>query len=158
MKKSLLLTYFLTFLPCFGFGQKIDTIYYDKHWNPVTSKKYKYYRIARQDSNCVRVFDYFKSGKIQMSGGYKSFDLIEQTGPFYYYKRNRIYNLDVYELSKYPDILAKYKGVLDNFPMQPDSLVLSIFFFNNNKVKSLYFRHKCCTLDGPRLDFLKNGD
>jgi antitoxin component YwqK of YwqJK toxin-antitoxin module len=139
-------------------SQRIDTIYYDKKWNSTTKKAFKYYRITRQDSNKVAIFDYYKSGRIQMSGGYKSFDFKEETGPFNYYKKNRIYHIQLYEPSKYPSFLLKFKGVLENVPQQPDSLYLSIYFNRNNTVNSIGYVSECCYYFGPWFYFSKKGD
>jgi hypothetical protein len=72
MKNFLLTILLLILIPNILVSQKLDTIYYDNNWNLSTSKKYKFYRIAKQNSNIVEVVDYYKSGQIQMSGFYKN--------------------------------------------------------------------------------------
>ena len=92
-----------------------------------------------------------------MSGGYKTFDYIDATGPFYYYKKNRIDNMELYEPSKYPNILAEYKSVLENIPRQPDSLKLYVGFFKNKRVSVIGYISKCCYSFGPWLYLTRTG-
>ena len=99
MKKIfvLLLTLFIGFNLCFG--QNIDTTYFDKNWNSTASKNYKYYRVAKRDSDFIKVTDYERNGDIQMTGGYKTFEFENETGPFYYYKNNLLTGFELYEPS-----------------------------------------------------------
>jgi hypothetical protein len=158
MKTYIFLIYLLISWTNYCSSQTIDTIYYNKNDQIASPKNFNYYRIARQDSGIVKVFDYDKSGKMKMSGGFKSFDLNDPTGPFYYYKKNRIEKLDLFEPSKYQEILANYTGQLKNIPRQPDTLNLRIFFYNNKKVKWIGYITKKGIYSGPGVFFTDKGE
>jgi antitoxin component YwqK of YwqJK toxin-antitoxin module len=140
------------------FSQRIDTIYYNGKDEVVTENKYKYYRLARQDSDRIRVFDYSKHGRIKMSGAYKTSDFSEEIGPFYYYSRNRITQLEIHQPSQYPDIYLKYRNFLANIPQQPDSLKLMVTYHKNNSVRSIGYVSDCCLFTGPWYFFTKKGE
>lgn len=140
-------------------SQRIDTIYYNNKDKIASKNKFDYYRIARQDTDRVRVFDYYKSGKIRMSGAFRSFNFEEEIGPFYYYsKKDKITQLEVHQPSLYPEIYSKYKNYLDNIPKQPDSLKLIIRFHNNLTVRSIGYVSDCCYYFGPWFFFTKKGE
>ena len=144
MKTSLTTILIFTLFEIVSVGQKIDTTYYDWRDRKTTNKRYLYYRVARQDSNVVRVFDYYKPGQLKMSGGFKTFEFLEKTGPFNYYSNNRITHIELYEPSKYPNFLLKFKSILENFPPQPDSLKLEIFYYKNLNIKAIGYISECC--------------
>lgn len=143
----------MDFLNC----QNIDTIFYDKNLNKASLKNYKYYRLVRHDADKVKVFDYSKSGQIQMSGSYKSIDFIDKTGPFFYYKGNRIEKLDIYEPFKYPEIVASYNSILTNLQQQPDSLNIRVLFHKNKRVRWIGYITKNEIYFGPGVFFTKKG-
>ena len=157
MKKIfvLLLTLFIGFNLCFG--QNIDTTYFDKNWNSTASKNYKYYRVAKRDSDFIKVTDYERNGDIQMTGGYKTFEFENETGPFYYYKNNLLTGFELYEPSRYPKIYSSLNEIVKRIPQQPDSLILDINYFKDQTIKSIGYRHKCCDLIGTWFYFSKNG-
>jgi antitoxin component YwqK of YwqJK toxin-antitoxin module len=158
MKKTILITLFASLSLGLLYSQRVDTIYYNSKDQVVTKKKYDYYRIARQDSDRVKVFDYSKSGKIKMSGAFKTFNFTEETGPFYYYSNKRVTQLEIHQPSQYPEIYNKYKSFLDNMPKQPDSLKLIITFYKNYSVQSIGYASDCCNWYGPYYTFTKNGE
>jgi antitoxin component YwqK of YwqJK toxin-antitoxin module len=137
--------------------QHVDTIYFDKHWNESTSNLYEYYGIVRQDSGMVRVFSYNKSGVIQSKEGFKKNDFKEKSGPSYYYNKNKLYAIEVYEPSKYPEILSRYKIIVDNIPVQPDSLKLRINYYKNTALSSIGYISECCYYYGIWYFFTKHG-
>lgn len=137
--------------------QKIDTIYYDKNWNETNYNNCKYYRIASQHSDIVKVVDYYKNGQIQMTGAFKSFDFEEETGPFYYYKKNKLTIFELYEPSRYPELLLSLKNTLERIPPQPDSLHLSISYYKNRKIESMGYFSDCCIRNGIWVYYSKNG-
>jgi hypothetical protein len=81
-----------------------------------------------------------------------------QSGPIYYYKKNRIIKLDLYEPSKYPEILATYESVLKSIPKQSDSLNLRIIFYKNKRVKWIGYISKKGIYFGPGLYLTRKGE
>jgi antitoxin component YwqK of YwqJK toxin-antitoxin module len=92
-----------------------------------------------------------------MSGGYKSNDFKEKTGPFKYYLNNRITEIKIYEPSKYPEVLSSFSGLLEKIPQQPDSLALVIYFHKNKKFHSAGYISECCFRYGSWIFLSKNG-
>jgi antitoxin component YwqK of YwqJK toxin-antitoxin module len=138
-------------------GQRIDTIYYDKNDHVVSPKKYDYYRVAKQENQIVKVIDYDKSGKIEMTGAFQSFDFKKEIGPFYYYTHGRLNQLEVYQPNEYPEICSKFDSILKKIPKQPDSLKLMVTFHKNNKINSIGYISNCCYAYGPWYTYAKNG-
>lgn len=136
MKLFLLLIFFFYIPATALFCQNIDTLYYDHSFREATEKRYTFYRLVRKDSGIVKVFDYWKNGRIQMSGGYRSADFKVETGPFKYYKRDRITNIVLHEPYKYPGVLSSFSAILERIPKQPDSASLVIYFHKNRKLKA----------------------
>jgi uncharacterized protein len=139
-------------------AQKIDTIYYNKNWIETNSNDFYYFRLFVKIGDIVKVTDYYKNGKTQMTGGYKSNDFKEQTGPFFYYnKKGHITNLEVYEPNKYSEIQIDLNnsGVL--LPTESDSLVLFGEYYKNGKIKYLGYGRDLCSRQGTWLYYFKNG-
>jgi hypothetical protein len=157
MKKMIILFFLLLSINHPSECQKVDTLYYNLFNEAVSSKKYAYYRIAKQEENFVRVFDYYRTGHLKMTGRYKSFELIEKTGPFNYYRGDRVYEFRLYEPSKYPEILSSLGTVINEIPQQPDSLYLVIDFYKNNKIDAIGYRRECCFQEGSWMFFSKDG-
>jgi antitoxin component YwqK of YwqJK toxin-antitoxin module len=158
LKKMVALFYMLLSWTTFCECQKIDTIYYDKDWKVTNSKKFKYYRIAIQKENIVKVFDYYRSGNIQMSGGFKTIDFKDKTGVFFHYdKKMRISAFDLFESSKYPEIQSELINVKLNVPLKSDSLVLLGSYYKNGNLRSLGYGKGNCARQGRWLFFSENG-
>ncbi|MGA1977990.1 MAG: hypothetical protein ABSG89_09070 [Bacteroidales bacterium] len=158
MKKIIIITILLITSLDFLYSQRIDTTYYNKKDQRVSRKKYCYYRVASQDSDRVKVFDYFKSGSIKMSGAYTSFDFSKEIGPFCYYSKNAIKQIEVHQPSLYPEIYNKFKNYIDKIPKQPDSLKLIITFYKNNSIYGIGYASECCFWYGPWYYFTKKGE
>ncbi|MCK9562380.1 MAG: energy transducer TonB [Bacteroidales bacterium] len=69
------------------FSQVLDTIWYDAKWQKCTKTDAIYYRIAtyNTESNNYSVVDYYKSGKIQMTGTFTSIEPEVKDGMFVWY-------------------------------------------------------------------------
>ncbi|ACU04620.1 MULTISPECIES: energy transducer TonB [Pedobacter] len=69
------------------YAQKTDTTYYDKDWEPSTKALGSYFRITKtiEEGKRYEVTDYFKSGKIQMTGAYTSLSPEVKDGEFIWY-------------------------------------------------------------------------
>lgn len=140
-------------------AQKVDSIYYDKNGNKSTRKDFKYYRLYVQIGDLVKVTDYYKNGRIKMTGGYKSKDFIEATGPFFYYdKRKRITELKIFEPIKYPSIVSEINKTGIDIPIISDSLFFRAFYYKNGTINSLGYGTNFCSWQGTWLYFRKNGD
>ena len=72
------------------FAQDSLTMYFDKNWNEIQDKSVAdFYRKAIATGNGLYlVRDYYKSGKIQMTGSFSSKKFKEKTGHFVYYFEN----------------------------------------------------------------------
>jgi len=136
--------------------QQVDTIYYSLFGKIGTQDKYSFYRVIRHDSASIRVYYYSKTGRILNSGGYKSIDLKEKTGPFNYYRNEKIHILRIYEPSKYPEILKSLKGILENIPQQSDSLSLRIHFYKKGNLQSVGYISECCYKNGKWIFLSKD--
>ncbi len=98
-----------------GFAFSQDTLYkyYDAKWAPASKSNYVYLRkYFKNAENTYTVFDYYASGKLQMSGNYLSEDFKKRTGTFiYYYETGVIQSIEHllndstvdYSESNYPD-------------------------------------------------------
>lgn len=82
------LFFFLMLIP--GYAQDTIRVFYDKEWKEVPDlNKATYYRKAFLDNNKVWVAnDYYISGKIRMTGSFKSKKLDVMQGHFTYYYEN----------------------------------------------------------------------
>jgi hypothetical protein len=146
MKIISILFYFLIFYLDSATGQRRDTIYYDKNWKEVERKSYKFYRVAFQYNGIVQVTDYFKSGKVQMSGTYKSFKFDDPTGQFFYYSKNgHFYQQTIYEPLKYPAILSPFIDYLNLISPLPDSIHIKINYRKRGSIWGIgYILDPCC--------------
>jgi hypothetical protein len=156
MKKILLTVILLIVITKVLISQKIDTSYFDKNWNQTTSSNYKFYRIAKQNSNIVEVADYYRSNQIQMTGAYTSFEFSEEIGPFYYYKKGKVYHLQLYHPSNYPEILEKFLDQLKYINVLPDTFSLNVFFDQRGRIKSVGYRIDECNNYGTWIYFVGN--
>ena len=63
----------------------------DSLWNETTEANHKYYRIIKDyfsEKQTNIVFDYYKSGELQMTGNSKTKDHLQKEGQFIYYYEN----------------------------------------------------------------------
>jgi hypothetical protein len=157
MKNTLLFIMLFFVKICLCTGQKIDTVYYTLFYKNASPKRYAIYRVVRNDSGIVKVFDYYKGGSIIMSGGFKSTDFKERTGPFRYYTNSKLKEFRLYEQSKYPEALMPFKVLLEKIPNQSDSLYLVMYFYRNKNIRSAGYRSECCKLVGTWLFFTEDG-
>jgi antitoxin component YwqK of YwqJK toxin-antitoxin module len=163
MKKiiAILCTLFISVNICNS--QKSDTTYFDKKSHFTTKENTFLYIISKQDINTdiVKVAAYNKNGKILSTGGFKSYDIKnmkgENTGPFNYYKNDRLESFELYEPSKYPEVLSSLSVILEKIPQQADSLFLEINYYKNGIIKSVGYRSTCCDLVGTWVYYSKNG-
>jgi antitoxin component YwqK of YwqJK toxin-antitoxin module len=141
-------------------AQQIDTIYYDNNWNVSNSKNYKYYRLFVEIDGEVKVTDYYRNGNIQMTGGYKSVDFKEPTGPFFYYdKKSKLTSLELYEPHLYPQIRAKLNKSEVKIPEIEDlSAILYVTYYKNETIRTIGYGFDKCTAHGTWLYFTKKGN
>jgi len=83
----------LFLLSTLSFSQtpKDGKIFLDSTWNETTEANHKYYRIVKDyysDKESYKIYDYFKSGVLQMAGASKFKDRLQKEGPFVYYYEN----------------------------------------------------------------------
>jgi hypothetical protein len=136
-----------------------DTIYFDKKFVETSSSDYAYFRLSAKYGDIIKVTDYFSDGKIQMTGGFKSLDFIEPTGPFFYYnKKGRITELEVYEPKMYPGILSDFIKLGISIPDDNDSLMIDGYYHKNGKIHGMGFAKDPCTAHGTWLYFNKHGN
>lgn len=89
--KSLKITILFIFLfSGIGFSQDTLTVYYDKDWNELIDiEKHVYYRKAFPGEKYKwDVIDFYKDGNVQMTGTYKTYEMIKKHGHFVYYYEN----------------------------------------------------------------------
>lgn len=98
MKKILLLFFTIN-----SYCQIVDTVYFNKSWEPDSPKGYDYYRIIEKLDTVFKITDYYKSGVIQMTGfvdlhaDISNIVFIDKVGPFFWYdKHGRIKSKSVY--------------------------------------------------------------
>jgi antitoxin component YwqK of YwqJK toxin-antitoxin module len=140
-------------------AQKVDSIFYDKDWNKSIINDFKYYRLYVQVGSLIKVTDYYKNGRIQMTGGFKSINFTEPTGPFFYYdKKKRISELKIFEPKNYPSIVSEINNSGIAVPFISDTLFFRAFYYKNGKIKSLGYGTNLCSWQGTWLYFRKNGD
>jgi antitoxin component YwqK of YwqJK toxin-antitoxin module len=147
MKRILIVFILFLTLTRISYCQKVDTLFYTRSFKEASAHKYTFYRIVRHDSTMVKVFDYWKYGKIFMSGGFKSNDFKVKTGPFIYYKKDRISKYRLYEPSKYQMILSSL-GILKYIPSQSDSLDILVYFHKNGNINAAGYVSECCKKNG----------
>lgn len=83
----------LFLLSTLSFSQtpKDGKIFLDSTWNETTEANHKYYRIVKDyysDKESYKIYDYFKSGVLQMAGASKFKDRLQKEGQFVYYYEN----------------------------------------------------------------------
>ncbi len=107
--KPILFALLLLFVPKLCISQGItandDAVYLDSLFNIGNEKNYKYIRIVKdykiQNQESYKVKDFYKSGKIAMSGTTSKRDKIIKTGTFvYYYENGNKKSITNYKLDK----------------------------------------------------------
>jgi antitoxin component YwqK of YwqJK toxin-antitoxin module len=181
MKNMLSICFLLIICRDYSSGQKIDTIYYDKNWKETGNKSYQFYRIASESNGIVKVTDYYKSGKIQMSGTYNSFAFDARKGVFIYYKKDGHINYKViYEPINNSELLSPYTNYLNLISPLTKSYHVAIEYRNNGSIWGIGYVSDSCscisrflymsnkgklwfqmsflykTPDGPHIDYIKN--
>lgn len=82
---------FLVSTLSFSQTSKDGKIFLDSTWNETTEANHKYYRIIKDyysDKESYKIYDYFKSGVLQMAGASKFKDRLQKEGQFVYYYEN----------------------------------------------------------------------
>lgn len=92
MKNYSLIT-FLFFIPILLFSQKSTdkTVYFDSIWKETTKENYEYYRIIKDyytEKDSYKIYDYYKSGVLQMKGTSKTNDGNSKEGEYTFYYAN----------------------------------------------------------------------
>jgi hypothetical protein len=90
MNRVSILTAYLLLLPMIGFGQ-VDTlhIFYDTNWKEVTNfDSAEYKRSAYQKDGVWRVEDFYKNGRLQMSGAFADKEMELHHGTFEWFYPN----------------------------------------------------------------------
>ncbi|MBE0648889.1 MAG: hypothetical protein IH596_14050 [Bacteroidales bacterium] len=103
MKPCSIFLLFLSFIASAVYSQDTITVFFDKDWNEITDKTEAiYYRKAFPESNNGYVVnDYYISGKIQMTGLFKSKKLKVQQGfCTYYFEDGQKSSEGMYEKNK----------------------------------------------------------
>jgi TonB family protein len=83
----------LLLVPIFLFSQNATdkVVYFDSIWKETTKENHKFYRIIKDyyaDKEFYKVFDYYKSGVLQMQGTSKTNNGNSREGEFIYYYEN----------------------------------------------------------------------
>lgn len=74
-----------------GYGQTLDTIFYDANWKQAIKANSSYYRIlSKTDNGKFSVTDYYNTGQVQMTGTLKSHDPDVKEGDFVFYYKNGV--------------------------------------------------------------------
>jgi antitoxin component YwqK of YwqJK toxin-antitoxin module len=144
MKKKITLAFFLFIWVGVCHCQEKDTTYFDKNDRITMSSNFHYYRVSEEKNGLVEVIDYRKPNQILMTGSYRSQYFNDPIGPFYYYKNNKLDQIEIFEPSKYPEVLSKYNDILKHIPKKPDSLHLVIRYFSNQRLRSVGYVSECC--------------
>lgn len=66
-------------------------VYFDSIWKETTKENYKYYRIVKDyytEKNSYKIYDYYKSGVLQMEGTSKTNDGNNKEGEYIFYYEN----------------------------------------------------------------------
>ncbi len=90
MSRVSILTAYLLLLPMLGWTQ-VDTLYvfYDSDWKEVTSlEKAEYKRSAYQKDGIWHVEDFYKNGRLQMSGAFADKEMERHHGTFQWFYPN----------------------------------------------------------------------
>lgn len=90
--KTLTLFFSIIFTSSIYSQNNLDkTIYYDSTWTETNDKNFHYYRIVKDyhtDKDLYKIYDYYKSGVLQMEGISKTKDYLSKEGEFTYYYEN----------------------------------------------------------------------
>jgi len=90
--KSVLLSLLFLIAPVLTFSQENDkTIYFDSSWKEAKASNHTYYRVIKdysQDKEFYAIEDYYKSGKLQMTGKSSNREKLVQEDEFTYYFEN----------------------------------------------------------------------
>lgn len=159
MRTISILIYLLFFCLDYSTGQRKDTVYLDKNRNETKSKNFKYYRIAIEDSGLIKVIDYYRSGKIHMTGTYKSINFNNPTGQFFNYKKNgHILQQIIYESFKYTGLLTQFKNYLNLISPLPDSNSIWINYRKGRTIWGIGYVSDSCSCKSRFLYLSKRGD
>lgn len=159
MKTIPILSLLLIFCSDYSAGQRRDTIYYDKNWKEIENKNYKFYRVAFQYEGIVQVTDYYKFGKIQMTGTYKTFNFKDPTGQFFYYKKNGYFDQQtIYEPFKYPDLLSPIHDYLNLISPLPDSFSIQISYRKRGSIWGIGYVSDSCSCRSRMLYMSNKGN
>lgn len=157
-KKAICILFLILGWISFCNSNNIDTVYYDKNWKVTTSKRYKYYRVLKQERSSIKVADYYRSGKIQMTGGLKKIDPEQWTGPIFYFDRKgQVTSFELYESSLYPEFQSNIINQNLNIAKN-DSLTLYGYYYKNGKLSSLGYGQDNCFRQGTWWFFYKDGN
>lgn len=132
--KLFILATFLTLSCNIILSQAVDTIYYNNKWERLTnSKGHKYYSIVTViNDSLVNSRDYFKNGKLYMTGSYKSLKLEEEIGQHYYYRKNgEEYCSILYNYDRVNDTIENY--LITNYNLQQKKLQISYVIESESK-------------------------
>ncbi len=141
-KKStfLFLNIIIILLSCFSsqliFSQDIDdeTVYLDSLKNPTLTENFLYYRIIKgyySMNTTFPIYDYFKSGELEMSGTVENRAATSKTGEFIiYYKNGNKKSTSNYKKSKL--IGPFYSWYENGFPKMEAEYIENTTDFNND--------------------------
>lgn len=92
MKSNLYLA-ILFLIPVYLFSQNSNdkTVYLDSLWKETTKENHKYYRIFKDyniDKDSYKVYEYYKSGKLEMVGTSSTKENLTREGEFIFYYEN----------------------------------------------------------------------
>jgi antitoxin component YwqK of YwqJK toxin-antitoxin module len=156
--KTTILVIFILNLYQFLNCQTVDTIYYDKDWNLTDKSNFEYYRIVTPYKGIMQVVDYYKTGRIQMTGTYKDLDFKYPTGQFFYYRKNgKYFHQVIYEPFNYQSILAPFADLLEIISPLPDSIRIDLYYFKNGKLVQIGYSDLKCSCTGRKLLLFLNG-
>lgn len=91
MKNHLFIIFLLFTSSIFAQENNDKTIFLDSLWNETTEGNHKYYRIIKDynlEKEDYKVYNYYKSGALQMEGRYSEKELITWNGSFVWYYEN----------------------------------------------------------------------
>jgi antitoxin component YwqK of YwqJK toxin-antitoxin module len=158
MKEHFAAIVFLFVINSQAFCQIADTIYYDNDWIQTSSKRYSYFRIVTDCEGLVCVSDYCRSGELQMTGTYKSFDFVDAVGPFRYYKKNKLTKLVLYQPFLYTDLLAEFEKELKYIKDTATVYSLSVTYGKQGRIKRIGFMSDECNRIGAWLFYFGRSD
>lgn len=118
-----------------GIGKKIgDIVYYDENWKETTVGNHTFYRVFTtshfvfNEEKLIKVTDYYKSGKLQMTGYVSNKDSLDYMGLKTHYKENG--NVTGKDLIYYRQSIHAFPGMKDFAsiirPSNIDSITLTV--------------------------------